>query len=146
MFVHQSFPGQYRHIVRALAHQGGHQIVAMGIEQLTEPIPESVQYVRYGLSRGTGADVHPLATEIEAKAIRGHACAQAAFQLREQGFYPDIICAHPGWGESLFRKIFGLIPLFFHIKSSIIVASIQILILTLKFKENHLGRILQRFA
>ena len=44
-----------------------------------------------------GADVHPLATEIEAKAIRGHACAQAAFQLREQGFYPDIICAHPGW-------------------------------------------------
>ena len=66
LFVHQSFPGQYRHIVRALAHQGGHQIVAMGIEQLTEPIPESVQYVRYGLSRGTGADVH-LVTEIEVR-------------------------------------------------------------------------------
>jgi hypothetical protein len=27
-----------------------------------------------------------------------------ALALRAQGFVPDVICAHPGWGEALFLK------------------------------------------
>ena len=40
LFIHQNFPGQYRHIVRALADQNCHQIVALGIGTLEEPIPK----------------------------------------------------------------------------------------------------------
>ena len=104
LFVHQGFPGQYRHIVRALAAQRSHQIVALGIEPLAEPIPEGVQYIRYPLDRGTSPSIHPWAAETETKIIRGESCARVAYQLRAQGFFPDIICAHPGWGESLFLK------------------------------------------
>ena len=68
LFVHQSFPGQYRHLIRALAAQGGHQLVGLGIEPLQEPLPNDVSYGRYTLSRGTGRDVHPWATETEARA------------------------------------------------------------------------------
>ena len=102
-FVHQSFPGQYRHVIRALA-LGGHQVVGLGIEELREPIPSQVTYVRYPLSRGTALEVHPWAAETETKVSRAEACARAASNLLKSGFTPDLICAHPGWGESLFLK------------------------------------------
>lgn len=102
LFVHQSFPGQYLHLVRALAAQGGHRLVALGMNAPAAPLPAGLHYCRYGLQRGNGTDVHPLAVETETKVIRAEACATAAYQLRHQGFTPDLICAHPGWGESLF--------------------------------------------
>ena len=104
LFVHQSFPGQYRHVIRALATQASHQLVGLGIEPLQEPIPEGVRYGRYGLTRGTAQDVHAWAAETETKVIRAEACAKAADQLKQQGFTPDLICAHPGWGEALFLR------------------------------------------
>ena len=104
LFVHQGFPGQYRHILRALAAQGGHQLVGLGLAPLAEQLPEGVTYVRYGLNRGNTQGIHPWAVETESKTIRGEACARAAAQLRQQGFTPDLICAHPGWGEALYLK------------------------------------------
>jgi len=56
--------------------------------------------------------VHHLASETEAKVIRAEACAQAAHQLKCEGFTPDLICAHPGWGESLFlQDVWPHVPL-----------------------------------
>jgi glycosyltransferase involved in cell wall biosynthesis len=43
-------------------------------------------------------------SDFETKTIRGEACFRAALQLKAQGFTPDLIIAHPGWGESLFLK------------------------------------------
>ena len=112
LFIHQSFPGQYRHIVRALASQKCHQLVALGIEPATELIPDGVTYLRYNLSRGNTSGIHEWLLDLDSKLIRGEACANAALQLRHQGFEPDLICAHPGWGEALFvRDIWPNVPL-----------------------------------
>lgn len=112
LFVHQGFPGQYIHILRHLSKAGGHQLVGLGIAEPSLRIPKGVQYVRYIPSRSSGSDLHPLASDIETKVIRGEACARMAAQLRERGLRPDLICAHPGWGECLFLKdVFPDVPM-----------------------------------
>ena len=106
LFIHQNFPGQYVHIIRRLARQGQHHLVALGIHELDRGrgIPESLNYFRYRLDRGNTDGLHPLLMETESKIIRAEGCACAAEQLKAQGFTPDLICAHPGWGEPLFLK------------------------------------------
>ena len=106
LFVHQNFPGQYIHIVQKLAQQGGHQIVALGIQPMdtSRTVPDSVHYFRYSLKRGNADDVHPLVVETESKVIRAEAVAEAAGRLKSKGFDPDLICVHPGWGEALFLR------------------------------------------
>ena len=106
LFVHQNFPGQYLHIVQRLVQMGDHQLVALGINALdaNRPLPESLQYFRYPLERGNTEGIHPLVMETETKIIRAEGCARAAEQLKAKGFTPDLICAHPGWGEALFLK------------------------------------------
>jgi glycosyltransferase involved in cell wall biosynthesis len=63
-----------------------------------------VRILPYQLARGSTPKIHPWVTDIESKTIRGEAAFHAACKLREQGFIPDAIIAHPGWGESLFLK------------------------------------------
>ena len=112
LFVHQNFPGQYRHIMNTLAKEKDVHIVALGVEQTKEIIPSKVKTFRYGIQKGNTPNIHPWALETETKVIRGEACATAAYQLRKQGYTPDLICAHPGWGESLFiRDIWPTAPI-----------------------------------
>ena len=100
LFVHQNFPGQYKHLVPALSKKG-HRVVALGIGDRKV---EGVEYFHYHPKRGTSDNTHPWVTDFEAKVIRGEACALACNQLKARGFNPDVICAHPGWGEALLLR------------------------------------------
>jgi len=103
LFIHQNFPGQFKHLAPALARQG-HTVVAMTLQKTEAHLWQGVKLVPYGVSRGTTPNVHPWVSDFETKVIRGEACFRAALQMRAQGFTPDAIIAHPGWGESLFLK------------------------------------------
>lgn len=114
LFVHQNFPAQYVHIVRALARHGGHDLVGLVLAQPGQALPRlaGVRVVSYRPGRSSSPRIHPWAVDLETKVIRGEACAVAVEQLRRQGFRPDVICAHAGWGESLFLKdVFPDVPL-----------------------------------
>lgn len=101
LFVHQNFPAQYVHLAPALAARGD-EVTALAIEG-QKPIP-GVRIFRYKPQRGSSPNIHPWVTDIETKVIRGEAAAQAALKLKSRGYEPDVICAHPGWGEALFLK------------------------------------------
>ncbi|MDA7433315.1 glycosyltransferase [Synechococcus sp. AH-601-N10] len=104
LFVHQGFPGQYCHVLRALASQRCHQLVGMGLAPPSAQLPKTVTYVQYSLERANTPGLHDWMLDLDSKFIRAEACAKAAAQLRDQGFQPELICAHPGWGEALFLR------------------------------------------
>jgi len=103
LFIHQNFPGQFKFLAPALVTQG-HQVVAMTMQKVEVKSWQGVELVPYTASRGTTPNVHPWVSDFETKTIRGEACFRATLKMKEQGFYPDVIIAHHGWGESLFLK------------------------------------------
>jgi glycosyltransferase involved in cell wall biosynthesis len=103
LFIHQNFPGQFKFLAPALVQQG-HRVVAMTLQKTESKTWQGVQLVPYSTVRGTTANIHPWVTDFETKIIRAEACFRAALKMKAQGFYPDVIVAHHGWGESLFLK------------------------------------------
>jgi glycosyltransferase involved in cell wall biosynthesis len=103
LIIHQNFPGQYKHLAPALAARGD-RVVALTLK-VTKPVTwQGVRVLPYTLHRGNGRNVHPWLVDFETKLVRAEACHGAAATLRAQGLMPDVILAHPGWGESLFLK------------------------------------------
>jgi glycosyltransferase involved in cell wall biosynthesis len=103
LFIHQNFPGQYKHLAPLLAANQANRVFAMHMRPDLPTLP-GITAVRSTVSRGNTPGIHPWLEETESKVIRGEAAWQTASTLRDSGFVPDVICAHPGWGESLFVK------------------------------------------
>lgn len=98
LVVHQNFPGQFPHVVTALLARGDKVAAIGGPTAKGRP---GVDLRRWNNRRGTTPDIFPAAVRAEADLIRADAAAGAALQLRRDGFNPDVIVGHPGWGETL---------------------------------------------
>ena len=104
LFVHQNFPGQFKYLAPALAVNEGNEVLALTIQASAPAVWQGVRMVPYRPARGSTPNIHPWMVDLETKTIRAEAALRAALQLRAGGFVPDVIVAHPGWGESLFLK------------------------------------------
>ena len=103
LFIHQNFPGQFKFLAPALVQQG-HAVVAMTMQKTEVKQWQGVKLETYSASRGSTPNVHPWVSDFETKTIRAEACFRSALEMKTNGFTPDLIIAHPGWGESLFLK------------------------------------------
>ena len=103
LFIHQNFPGQFKFLAPALVQQG-HEVVAMIMQKTDLEVWQGIKLVAYLPSHSSTPNIHPWVSDFETKTIRGEACYRAALKLKNAGFIPEVIIAHPGWGESLFLK------------------------------------------
>jgi len=103
LFVHQNFPGQYRELFSWLRAQGGHEIVFL-TQRRDVPQMEGARVVSYQSHHKPARDAYALTQYWEECAGNGFGCAMAAQKLRADGFTPDIILGHVGWGELTFLK------------------------------------------
>ena len=103
LFVHQNFPGQYKHIAAALADDPRNKVLAIGekpnLGRLRHP---RVTEIGYETPRGSAPATHHYVRNLENGVRRGQAVTRVAIELQRKGYTPDIICCHPAWGEGLY--------------------------------------------
>ena len=101
LFLHPNFPAQFRHLATALAKSAEHEVVFGTACQ-----PGEIQGVRkvYYSSPPAPTTVHPYLRSVTRATLTGEAVYQMGLQLKQQGFIPDLILGHSGWGPTLFMK------------------------------------------
>ena len=103
LFLHQNMPGQYKHLCRAFADDPANQVVF-----LTKPknfeLP-GVHKAEYEIPREPSPSTHRYLTGTERGILAGQEVWRMCHKLKTtEGFVPDVICTHPGWGDALFLK------------------------------------------
>lgn len=102
LFIHQNFPGQFRHIAAHLAKQPDYQVLAIGRD--TAPGLPGVKLLRYKPHRTASPQTHPYVRSFEDAVLHGQQVLRLLLDLKAKGYRPDVIVAHPGWGETLYAK------------------------------------------
>lgn len=102
LFVHKHGPGQYRHIAAALAADPANRVV-MASAAPGDAIP-GVERRSFAPHRGAGERTHPYARSFEDAVLHGQAAFRLFHRLKAEGFVPDLVCAHAGFGPGLFVK------------------------------------------
>jgi len=99
LYVHQNMPGSMttsRHLA-----QSGHEV-----SFITQPRAAEIAGVRkleYEPAVPSG-DAHAHTRELENGVMNGLAVARLCEWLARDGFIPDIVIGHNGWGEILYVK------------------------------------------
>ncbi|MEB0224001.1 glycosyltransferase family 4 protein [Pseudomonas sp. 10S4] len=102
LIVHQNFPGQFRHVALAALNRPGITVTAIGRD--TAPGISGIKLFRYRPVRKTSSLAHPYLYKYEEAIVDGQQVFRILMKLKQEGYRPDVILAHPGWGETLFAK------------------------------------------
>jgi glycosyltransferase involved in cell wall biosynthesis len=109
LFIHQNFPGQYVHAARHLA-QAGHEVTF--ITQPRQARIESIRKLEYRPPPASDGAAHSYLRELENGVANGLEVAKLCHWLDRDGFVPDIVIGHNGWGEILYIKdVWPQVPL-----------------------------------
>ena len=105
LFVHNNFPAQFDKLARFLVRQPNTRVAAIGAR--SSRALEGVRHIKYALPPTDGSAAHPFARRFNLECHRAEQILYALTTLNTSGFVPDVIVAHPGWGEALpLRAVF----------------------------------------
>lgn len=102
LLIHQNFPGQFRHLAQAWAYRPDLQVVGIGRDHA--PGIPGLNILRYSPHRAPHSHQHPYLRQMENAVLHGQGMLRVLLTLKNKGFVPDAIIAHPGWGETLYAR------------------------------------------
>ncbi len=102
LFLHPNFPAQFVHLARYLGHLPQHQ-VAFITQRENGTIP-SVRKLLYHPVREAAPATHHYTQNIENAVLHAQAAFRTAESLLKEGWIPDVIYGHSGWGPLMFMK------------------------------------------
>lgn len=102
LFLHPNFPAQFRHLATVLGKDPNYEVV-FGTKRKEGNI-QGVRKVIYNPSREARPETHHYVKTLENAVLQGQAVYRMGEALKKDGFYPDIVYGHSGWGPTLFMK------------------------------------------
>ena len=102
LFLHPNFPAQFRHLAVVLAKDKNNQVV-FGTKRREGQLA-GVYKALYSPSREPHPQTHHYLRFLESGVLEGQAVYRLGQKLKEQGFIPDVVYGHSGWGPTLFIK------------------------------------------
>ena len=112
LFIHPNFPAQFRHVATALARNPDNEVLYACTNTRPELTIPGVRKIPFMSDFLPPESAHPLALPMERAIAQAEAGFNLCTHLKQQGFSPDVIVAHSGWGASLFvRDAFPDTPL-----------------------------------
>jgi glycosyltransferase involved in cell wall biosynthesis len=100
LFIHQNFPGQFVHAARHLVENGD---TVVFITQQRERELAGVRKIVYA-PQAAPQGSHPFTRDFDTAVENGLAVVQICEGLKREGFTPDLVVGHNGWGEILYVK------------------------------------------
>ena len=104
LFSHPNYPSQFRRLAPALVDEGHEVVFIARTREWHAPDPVSgMRVLTYDTHRpGGGEALHPYLRRFEASVLEGQAVFRACQLLREEGWTPDWIINHVGFGNGLY--------------------------------------------
>lgn len=110
LFIHQNLPGQFVHLARHFA--GRADTETLFITANRRRTLDGVKKITYQIRNLGRFGGHRYLTNFQSGTLRGEAVGHELVKLKQSGAVPDLIYAHPGWGEALYVKdLFPDVPL-----------------------------------
>jgi glycosyltransferase involved in cell wall biosynthesis len=104
LFIHPNFPGQFKHLVKHFANDVNNEVVFA----CTYPNKQIVPRVRKVISRPKlpppNNTTHQYLSSFERAIYSAQSMWRVCNKLKRSGFTPDVIYAHPGWGDGMLLK------------------------------------------
>lgn len=116
LFLHPNFPGQFKHLARFFGADKKHKVM-FACKYDNKPDIPGVTKIVYKVDYKKNKNIDPFLLTLEEQLTYGKAMWKVADELKKINFKPDVIYAHPGWGEGLFlRDIFPKTPIMFYME------------------------------
>ncbi|MFT6310017.1 MAG: glycosyltransferase involved in cell wall biosynthesis [Porticoccus sp.] len=103
LFIHPNQPSQFKRPAIELASDSSNEVVFLSRKNLDIQLP-NVRVVGFHESDAETVKADKFSAKVVAGSLRATAVASVCLVLKQQGFTPDIIVAHSGWGDGLYLK------------------------------------------
>ena len=103
LFSHTNFPAQFRRLVPALVQEGHDVVFLAKSKEWHATHSEGFRLLKYECAReGGSAAIHPYLRKFESAVLEGQACYRLAMGLVDEGWFPDWIINHVGYGNGFY--------------------------------------------
>ncbi len=102
LLVHPNFPSQMRSLAQVLAANPQNDVRFLTTTEAGE-LP-GVRKIIYKPKREPSKETHHYLRGYEQAILHGQAAYMACMEAKKEGFIPDLVFGHAGWGPTLFLK------------------------------------------